>query len=202
MPQRHSQKGLEHGPVVSSVAAAVPTAAAALAAICLAALLGGCDSIVEATGEETGPALDFSVETATRTLDTGAVRVGEIDDGQYGDIIEGTRVVLRDEKTYASFWKRLHAGRRSAPDRPAVDFETHAVVAVVLGERLTGGHSVRIDGARSTEDREKLQVRFTESVPGDGCVTTQVLTSPYVLATVGARSEDVTFDGDEETRSC
>jgi hypothetical protein len=45
-------------------------------------------------------------------------------------------------------------------------------------------------------------VTFTETVPGDGCIVTQALTSPYVLATVEAQGGDFTFERSEETRSC
>jgi len=74
---------------------------------------GGCSGI----GNDTDDAL-FTTEVATETLNTGAVSVDQIDQGQYGDIVEGTQTVLRDEEAYASFWERLHADRSSVPERP------------------------------------------------------------------------------------
>jgi len=169
-----------------------------LAAFCLVLVLGGCDGIFGATDETP----NFSVELATETLNTGAVTVEEIDRGQYGDIVDGTQEVLRDEDAYASLWRRLYADQDSVPDRPAVDFDTQIVVAVVLGQRPTGGYGVGIDEVLTTESGGQIQVRFTESVPGDECGTIQVLTSPYVLAVVETESGDVTFAGSEETRPC
>lgn len=183
--QDRGQTLLAHGPAL-------------LAAFGLALVLGGCDGISGATD---GPP-NFSVELATETLNTGAVTVGEIEQGQYGDIVDGTQEVLRDEDAYASFWEELHADQGSVPDRPAVDFDTQVVVAVVLGQRPTGGYSVEIDEVLATESGGQNQVRFTESVPGDECGTIQVLTSPYVLATVETQGGDVTFSGSKETRSC
>lgn len=168
------------------------------AALCLLVVSGGCDGI---TGAADGDP-DFPVEVAKETLDTGAVNVDEIDGGQYGDIVEGARDVLRDEDVYASFWERLHADRNSVPDRPEVDFENKIVVAVVLGQRSTGGNSVGVDEVLTTESGGQIQVQFTESVPGDECGVTQVLTSPYVLVAVEAQNEEVEFSGSEETRSC
>lgn len=170
---------------------------ALLGALGMLVVLGGCDSISGAD-EPT----DFSVEMTSETLNTGAVNVEEIDRGQHGDIVEGTREVIRDEQAYAAFWEQLHADRNSVPDRPTVDFETQIVVAVVLGERPTGGYGVAVDEVLTTESGTPIQVRFTESIPGDGCPATQALTSPYVLATVEAQGGEVTFSGDEETRSC
>ncbi|PSQ82850.1 MAG: hypothetical protein BRD30_13575 [Bacteroidetes bacterium QH_2_63_10] len=103
---------------------------------------------------------------------------------------------------YASFWKRLHADQSSVPDRPEVDFEDTVVVAIVLGQRPTGGHSVEIDEVRATDDGGEMRVTFTETVPGDGCLVTQALTSPYVLATVEAQDEEFTFESSTKTRSC
>ncbi|PSQ88355.1 MAG: hypothetical protein BRD43_04645 [Bacteroidetes bacterium QS_4_64_154] len=109
---------------------------------------------------------------------------------------------LRDEETYASFWERLHADRNSVPDRPEVDFEEKVVVAIVLGRRSTGGYGVEIDEVLASDGGGRIQVQFAETVPGNDCVVTQALTSPYVLATVEAQDEDLTFEGAEETRSC
>jgi len=168
-----------------------------LGALGMLAVLGGCDSISGAD-EPT----DFSVELTSETLNTGAVNVEEIDRGQHGDIVEGTREVIRDEQAYAAFWEQLHADRSSVPDRPAVDFDTQIVIAVVLGQRPNGGYSVAVDEVLTTESGTPIQVRFTERIPGDGCPATQALTSPYVLATVETDGGEVTFEGREETRPC
>jgi hypothetical protein len=169
-----------------------------LAALGFALVAGGCDAISGAIGGTD----DFPVERATETLHTGAVAVDEIDQGQYGDIVEGTRTVLRDDDAYASFWKQLYADRTPLPDRPTVDFENKIVIAVVLGQRPTGGYSARIDEALATESGGQIQVRHTEVVPGEECGVTLALTSPYVLAAVEAQDEEVEFSGSEKTRSC
>ena len=160
-------------------------------------VVGGCSGIGNDTGD--GP---FTTEIATQTLNTGAVNVDQIDQGQYGDIVEGTQTALRTEEAYASFWERLHADRSSVPERPRVDFDEEVVVAVVLGQRSSGGYSVAIDEALANDAGSQILVRFTETVPGDECGVTQALTSPYVLATVEAQDESFTFEGAEETRSC
>lgn len=170
----------------------------AFTALSLLVVAGGCDGIMGAADD--GP--DFSVEMTTETLDTGTVNVGALGGGQYGDIVEGTQEVLRDEEAYASFWERLHTDRTPVPDRPEVDFESKIVVAVVLGQRPTGGYSVGIDEVLTTESGGQIQVRVTETVPGDGCGVTQALTSPYVFVAIEAQNEKVEFSGSKETRSC
>lgn len=163
----------------------------------LAIAFVGCDGISDS---ETGP--EFSIELGMETLDTGAVRLEEIDQGQQGAIVDGTREVLRDQEAYGSFWRQLHASESSVPDLPEVDFDTQIVVAVVLGQRPTGGYSVEVDEVLTTESGNPVQVQYTESIPGDGCAVQQVLTSPYVLVTVETQGQNVTFSGSEEVYSC
>lgn len=169
-----------------------------LLATLLLIVVGGCNGGVNGTDD--GP--NFTTEVATETLNTGAVNVDQIEKGQYSDLVEGTQAVLRDEEAYAAFWERLHADRDSVPERPGVDFDEEVVVAIVLGQRSTGGYSVEIDEVLTSAAGGTIQVRFTEAVPGEDCFVTQALTSPYVLVTVKAQDEDFTFEGAEETRSC
>ena len=158
--------------------------------------VGGCDG-AGADGDT-----NFPAEVATETLNTGAVNVDQIDRGQYGDIVEGTQTVLRDEDAYASFWERLHAAQSSVPERPGVDFQERVVIAVVLGQRSSGGYGVKIDAVMASEKGGQMKVQFTETVPGDNCYVTSALTSPYVLAIVEAQDVDITFEGTEETQPC
>lgn len=163
-------------------------------------VVGGCDTLSFLDGENS--ASEFSTKVAHETLGAGAVNVEQIDRGQYGDIVEGTRTVLRDEDEYAAFWKRLHADQKSVPARPSVDFNKQVVIAIVLGQRPSGGYSVKIDEVLANTKGKKLQVRYTETTPGEGCAVTTVLTSPYILATVETQEGDFTFSGSETTRTC
>ena len=166
-------------------------------------LMTGCDSVGTDPGSEAG----FNTEVETQTIKTSSVNTGEIDRGQYGNIVDGTQTVLRDEGEFSSFWSDLHADQSTTPDLPAVDFESQVVVAVVLGERPTGGYEVGIDEVMANEDGA-MRVEYTETVPGEACAVTQALTSPYVLVTVDVEEqsvdpdEGVSFSSSEETRSC
>jgi len=166
-------------------------------------LIVGCDSVGTDPGDETG----FDVEVETQTVKADAVNIEQIDRGQYGNIVDGTQTVLRNEGEFSSFWTDLHADRSTTPELPAIDFENQVVVAVVLGERPTGGYEVEIDQVMANEDGA-MRVEYTETVPGETCGVTQALTSPYILVTVNVEEqsvdpdEGVTFASSEETRSC
>jgi hypothetical protein len=168
-------------------------------AVALLMLLGlaGCETL--GVGDADGPS--FTAPVTYSTLESGDVDTEPLDDGAYGDIKEGTRTVLRSEGAYADFWARLHANRSSVPERPEVDFDEQVVVAVVLGERRSGGYTVEIDDVSGTSGGDRLQVSYTETVPGDNCVVTLALTSPWVLAAVEADG-DFSFAKDTETETC
>ena len=172
-------------------------------------LIGGCDGVGTDPAGDTG----FDTELETERLAKSSVTTDEIDSGQYGNIVEGTREVLRSDDELTSFWADLHADQTDAgngeiPDPPQVDFETQVVVAVVLGERPNGGYDVGIDRVMFDDEEGEMQVEYTETEPGDGCAVSSVLTSPYVLVAVDTQGEpadpndEVTFASSEETRSC
>lgn len=177
----------------------LPRTLVVVTAILLLVGTGGCDSISFLGGKERA---EFSVDVDYEAIESGAVNVEQIDRGQYGNIVEGTRSVLRTQEAFASFWERLHADRETTPPRPEVDFDSQVVVAIVLGERSTGGYGTEIDEVLASEEGETIQVQYTEVGPGEGCVVTQVLTSPYVLVAVEAQRAEFTFSRSAETRSC
>lgn len=111
-----------------------------------------------------------------------------IDKGTESNVDDAKTVVVRD----AAAWRKLWQGH--APDRalPAVDFSKEMVVAVFLGSRPTAGYDVAIDGVR--EDGGALVVAYRETAPARDVMTAQVLTSPYHVAAVPARSGDVKFE--------
>lgn len=160
--------------------------------------LVGCEPL-GGQGEEGGQR--FSVSVSHETLTSGKVQTKMLDGGQYADIKEGTREALRDEQAFRSFWRRVHANGTSVPDRPEVDFQNRVVVAVVLGNRPNGGYTVDIQDVKGTSGTETIQVSFTETAPGDGCQTVQVLTSPYVMAAVNKNGEFI-FEKTRATRTC
>ena len=66
------------------------------------------------------------------------------------------------------------------------------VVAVFLGSRKTSGYDVAIQGTR--DDGGALVVDYRETAPARDAMTAQVLTAPYHIAAVPARSGDVRFE--------
>ncbi len=64
-------------------------------------------------------------------------------------------------------------------DPSSVDFTQQAVIAAFAGQQPTGGYQLRLQDLQETD--EQVQVTFGLLSPGAGCITTQALTSPYLL---------------------
>lgn len=87
---------------------------------------------------------------------------------QSGGPAEPAQLVIADAKAWAELWKKLGA------PAPALDFKTHAAVAVLLGERPTGGWGIEL---LEKVDGDDLVVRWTVVEPR-GFVT-QAFTNPW-----------------------
>jgi hypothetical protein len=97
--------------------------------------------------------------------------------GYNSGITERESVLITSSDEWADHWRRHASIFVPPPDPPPVDFASGAVVAVHLGERRTGGYSVRVADARL--ENGELKVTAVESRPAPGAITTQALTQPY-----------------------
>lgn len=106
--------------------------------------------------------------------------------GAQSSATTATQRVLRDHAEWNAFWPQV----RQTPPR-TFDPAREMAVAVFLGERRTGGYTVRIVGA--TPQDGQLVVTYQESVPPAGTMVTQALTYPWTLAVLPRSTLPVTF---------
>ena len=101
-----------------------------------------------------------------------------IEKGEQSAIDEPKQVLVRTDAEWADLW-RQHAGTRA---RPPIDFTKESVVAVFMGSRPTAGFNTAIVSA--TEGGGALIVRYTETRPGRGAISAQVITFPFHIVAV------------------
>jgi hypothetical protein len=103
-----------------------------------------------------------------------------LQNGGYGAVQERTpRVkISTDAASYARDWEAL-VGSGTLP--PA-DLSKESVIFILAGRRNTGGYAVQAENATVTGDAATVRVRSVE--PPSGGVTTQVITSPFVVIAV------------------
>jgi len=85
---------------------------------------------------------------------------------------------ITEAEEFAAMWDML--GRSDVI--PRVDFKKQEVLAVFDGERATSGYTIGVQQVTNTEDTRIVEIAHT--VPGEGCITAQSVTYPYVLIVV------------------
>jgi hypothetical protein len=95
--------------------------------------------------------------------------------GAQSSVTAATQRVLRDQAEWHAFWPEV---RQTAPR--AFDPAREMAVAVFLGERRSGGYTVRFVSAEPHDGQ--LVVTYQESAPPPGSMVTQALTYPWTLA--------------------
>jgi PrcB C-terminal len=127
----------------------------------------------EAPRAEPPPAAAAPVDSAA------AVEIRRIGSWISSGVKGSRRLVIRDARTWASFWSELGAGVR-----PEVDFSRDLVIAVASGERTSGGHQIAVQ--RVTRAGGTLGIEVLDISPGPDCMTTGALTQPVDVVLVPA----------------
>lgn len=147
---------------------------------------GGDEVSAGAGGESTGP-VEFEDDDDRRLLSEGA---------------NGPKTAGEITAKSADDWrgKWVATGVEAPPpDVNDVDFSKEVVVALLAGERPTGGWKISNDVVVKRQGRFAA-IEYTVVGPGKGCTTTQALTSPYVVLAVNA--DAVRFSMKEATEDC
>ncbi len=139
------------------------------------------------------------------SLDQSAPVLETVEQEAYGgDLLKGTRQVIRDAEAFATLWNSLHAHQAPTPPVPEVDFAEKMVLAVILGQRPSGGYRAEITSITRNINPTVVRAFVTETVPGSTCLTTDAITVPYHLVTVDAvEAEQIAFpDNGTQTANC
>jgi len=95
---------------------------------------------------------------------------------------QSERLVVRDASAWSNVWTSISAKETPAPVLPSIDFATRMVVVAALGQRDSGGYTIRVDSAMTTTDG--LTVWISTIDPGSTCLTTAALTQPVDVASL------------------
>lgn len=115
-----------------------------------------------------------------------------------GTITERKNYRLHSTEEFSALWLMVY-GTSSAV--PVVDFTKEEVLAIFDGTRPTGGYSISVDSITDkTALRRRISIRH--SLPGDACVTTQAVTSPFQIIRVSKSTAVLAREDFEETQEC
>lgn len=79
-------------------------------------------------------------------------------------------------------WNRFYGSQLTVPATPRLNYDRETVIAIMLGDKPSGGYDVEV--VRVFEEQKELYVDVRVTEPAEGAVTSQALTSPWTLITV------------------
>jgi hypothetical protein len=116
-----------------------------------------------------------------------AVPFKTLDSGIQAGVERPRDVVART----ADEWKKLCADYAHGRPCPQVDLAHSTVIGIFLGTRPSAGYAVEIVGIR--RDGDSLVVTWRERVPGPDEMAAQMITTPYVVATIDRFAGSIRF---------
>ncbi len=117
--------------------------------------------------------------------------------GDHAQLEEGKNYRIKSEGEFVEFWVMAFGIDTPVPE---VDFSTHHVLGVFDGAHSSGGYDISIVSVTDTKHIREVVVRH--GVPGEGCMTTQALTSPFELILVPKSDASITRRDVTDVSSC
>jgi hypothetical protein len=97
-----------------------------------------------------------------------------IKQGTSSAIDKKQNLVITSAARWSDLWNQMFPTEQIAS---AVDFEKNMIIAVFQGQKATGGYTIMI--TKIIETTNTIDVYVTETSPGENCIVTQAITSPY-----------------------
>lgn len=99
--------------------------------------------------------------------------------------------IVESERELLELWNRAYASRLDLPPLPDVSFQRETILAVFQGQQPTGGYGIEVSDV--VIDGQELFVDLSFLEPAPDAMTTQALTSPWVLIRVLRGGIDVAW---------
>ncbi len=126
-------------------------------------------------------------------------RLNPANAGTYSGMLKPIRAVVRDAVTFENLWKAAWTFT-PAPAVPEVDFATHVVLVVALGEQGSGGYAIQV--AEVVSEGYGLRALVHSTAPGSGCAVTTALTQPVEFVGVAAKGAAIRFVEEQDITPC
>jgi hypothetical protein len=105
---------------------------------------------------------------------------------------------ITDAEQFSALWQMLYTD--NGPVLPNIDFSKYEVLAVFDGSHTSGGYGIKITNITDANGTRSISVVHTK--PGDSCVTSNVVTSPFVIVQVNATTLPLTHVDETQTTQC
>ena|SRR3989344_823218 len=127
--------------------------------------------------------------------DGTVLQIMQIDKSENGKNIHferGNYIINSEEE-----WERIFGEIDVEPD---VNFEDKTVIAVVMGQKPSGGYSVSLKQLEVGKDT--IQFMVEEVIPGRNCIVTEAITNPYQIIAIDKTEKEIKFVGNTVINEC
>lgn len=100
-------------------------------------------------------------------------------------------VLVSNQDQLTNLWYKAYGSQLNVPPVPTIDFSRETVLAVFDGQKPTGGYGLEVRGV--TVENGELYVDLVKKQPAKGALTTQAVTSPWVILHVLRGGFDVAW---------
>jgi hypothetical protein len=122
---------------------------------------------------------DKKKESQTQTQTEPIVSYEILQKGTMSGVREPLAKIITTKDEWQSFWKRHVSTLVPQPPAPDVDFDTHVLAIVFMGEKKTGGYQVVIKNVEAKVN--DVVIHYHEAEPASNSFNLQVLTQPFVI---------------------
>jgi PrcB C-terminal len=99
--------------------------------------------------------------------------------GQASGVEQAEYALISNADQLLSFWNRAYGAQLTVPSVPDVDFRRETILAAFMGTKPSGGYGLAVE--RVTLEGNDAYIDLTETQPAADAITTQALTSPWVM---------------------
>lgn len=126
-----------------------------------------------------------------------AVRFQRVAQGVNSRLVQAETAVIRNANEWQRYFSRM-AGDQTPGQTPApmlTNFQTHDLLVVHTGRKMTAGFGVYISQVTNNERPGFTIVRFVDTRPAANVFLPQQITSPYVVTAVERQNNEYIFIG-------
>ncbi len=113
-------------------------------------------------------------------------------------VSERKNYAVYSEEDFTRLWTMAYGTDTSA--MPSIDFDTQYVIGVFAGEKPTGGHTIEVASITDASSIRTVSMALTR--PGEDCMTSEALTSPFQLIAVPVSDRELARTETEIVASC
>lgn len=99
-------------------------------------------------------------------------------------------MVIKDQEALQGIYGKVNMMRRPGIPIPKIDWKNEMVIALFMGQKNSGGHSISVDKITSLND-DKVELLLKEVGPGE--FTNYVICQPFYFCKVQRTDKEVIF---------